>query len=192
MQLLILHLSDIHIKNEREPIFQKVDKLISAILPICSDTSISGILLIVSGVLAFSGKAEEYKVCADLLSRIRDALQEATKKSISFFVVPGNHDCHFQQDDVRDLILGHLKSPSSIKPQYLGSCLEPQTNFFSFYEEMNGHVFQNRLHWIEEQIFEEKKVAIRCINSAWMSQLDESPGTLAFPTNELKSISSDW
>jgi DNA repair exonuclease SbcCD nuclease subunit len=189
MRLLILHLSDLHIKSAKDTIFQKQSKIVDAILPTCAD--ISGIIIIVSGDLAFSGRPEEYSAVKILLSQIKESLSEKTEKTVTLITVPGNHDCAFQQDDIRDLVLGQLKSPVAIKPQYVKQCLSVQGNFFSFYGEIRGREISNQLQWIEEEIFEEKKIAIHCFNSAWMSQMHEIPGSLCFPISDIKPVTAD-
>ena len=56
------------------------------------------VFVIVSGDIAYSGKADQYSLATTFLSAISDCIKKQVDIPLSFIVVPGNHDCDFELD----------------------------------------------------------------------------------------------
>jgi hypothetical protein len=73
MTAAILHLSDIHIRTAQDPILGKAQAIAASIyssLPLASH-----VFTLISGDIAFSGKAEEYALASRFLSEIESAIR---------------------------------------------------------------------------------------------------------------------
>lgn len=94
MQVLFLHLSDIHLKVNHEYSSEKIRRIVDAVpceLPFdCA-------FLIISGDLAFSGSAGEYHVAKRLIDDLICGFRSKGIKPAILFV-PGNHDISIPQD----------------------------------------------------------------------------------------------
>lgn len=93
MQVLFLHLSDIHLRVNRDYSSEKIRRIVDAVpceLPFdCA-------FLIISGDLANSGSEDEYHVAKRLID---DLICEFRSKGIKpeILFVPGNHDISIPQ-----------------------------------------------------------------------------------------------
>ena len=89
MKLVIVQLSDIHIKTADDLILQKAHKIVSAIKSV--EPTATAFLLAVTGDIAYSGIKEQYKLALPFLSSIRDSLITPDAPVLQF-CIPGNHD----------------------------------------------------------------------------------------------------
>lgn len=189
--LAIVHLSDIHLRiDQKNPILAHVGQIVSAIRSHTLD--VSELILVGSGDVAFSGKADEYKLAIDFLAGIERELK--TLKDVSFLgtiLIPGNHDCDFsREDDVRSTLLLSLPLKlDGIDPtgQYVTQLLAIQKEFFEF-----RSLFQPRhndrspkLYWEEVIAAKVGPILFRCVNTAWVSRKKEQPGQLFYPVSAI-------
>lgn len=186
MTAVILHLSDIHIKTEKDPILKRgadVGACLYKFLP-----SASHVFIVVSGDVAFSGEASEYQLAKQLLNEIREAILAEKACPISFVVVPGNHDCDFRQSTgARTLLVKSLEESNvhEIDSSIIETCTAIQKAFFSFRNDLeNNPEAYDDLLWRSSHFEVEGKVLIfECLNVSWVSKLREEPGRLYFPVD---------
>ena len=90
MKIAIIHLSDFHIKENDNFVFQKVDKLISA-LNVCG--KVDDNIIVFSGDFAYSGHINEYRNARKLMGKIvAEIKMKNCNNFVNLFMVPGNHD----------------------------------------------------------------------------------------------------
>ena len=91
MPIAIVHFSDIHIRNTGNPLLSVVDQLIQAVNSI--DSSVNLFVVVISGDIAFSGSAPEYRMALAFFKEFGEKLQKLRPGSrIEFVSIPGNHD----------------------------------------------------------------------------------------------------
>jgi metallophosphoesterase superfamily enzyme len=101
MPILLVHISDIHIRDAENPILQRVDQIVAALR--ARRLSPSACIVVAPGDIAFSGNEMEYQMAEaffrELLSRLEQEYP-GVKPDIVF--VPGNHDCDMSRaSDIR-------------------------------------------------------------------------------------------
>jgi calcineurin-like phosphoesterase family protein len=133
MTAAILHLSDIHIKTARDPILGKAQAIAACIyssLPLASH-----VFIVISGDIAFSGKAEEYALASRFLRDIESAIRIEKTIPISFVIAPGNHDCDFAAcSSVRTMAIDSIDRSDcpAVDDEIIGQCTKVQLRFSSF------------------------------------------------------------
>ncbi len=131
--VLIVQLSDAHIKTITDPLVERWPALCRAIaaeLP--GDTR--ACVITFCGDAAFGGKADQFEIAAMLLDDLRKHLNGVKPEiSVHILSVPGNHDCDLTSEDqdarlaLREKVRGELPSPS-----ILTHLLRPQKDYFDF------------------------------------------------------------
>lgn len=189
MKLGILHLTDIHF-TEKTDLNIKMDSFCKTIIN--EMQGISKLYIVLSGDIAFSGKKEEYEKTAKFLSITKTMLKNELKSiEIKYIIVPGNHDCNFALDS-------QIRKNSVSKIDYttigednsvIDICLGVQKDFWDFYEKYNPLPTNKLFYTISEQI-EDKYMNFCCINTAWVSQLNEVAGSLFFPVTKFQNINT--
>ena len=90
MRILLIHMSDFHIKEDDELISNiKIEQMCS-ILDRFKDAS--KVMLLFTGDVAFSGGKEQYEKAAEVFKRIKCGLEEWHGDNVPMYCVPGNHD----------------------------------------------------------------------------------------------------
>jgi hypothetical protein len=137
MSIAVIHLSDLHIVSDTAELERRFIG-VAAALESC-DLLVTTVVILVSGDIVETGSEEEYCAAArlfrTLIGRIK-ALGNAP--SVTFFAIPGNHDCDLTGDqEIRELVVGEKqKNPAeALSEKKLRICLEPQANFFRFLKE---------------------------------------------------------
>jgi len=189
MKIFILQLSDIHIKNESDPILSRVGSIIKSIQNI--ESNCDAIVCVLSGDIVYSGSNNEYDLALNFIIELKNGVDEAFSPLVLKFVaVPGNHDCDFKDSmAVRDSVLPRvLEKPDLISEEsYATICLDPLKRFYDFIKVIdmvplagcgdaeNQFVREYRLNTHKEG------VTFLCYNTAATSSRHEKPGTLIFP-----------
>lgn len=187
-KILILHVSDIHIKEETDAILDRASSIASTTyrrLP-----EISAIVIVITGDIAFAGTANEYKYAEKFINQICAAIRlEKPDLSIEVFVCPGNHDCDFSlNDDTRDAVLSKIRG-SDVPPttSLIKTATSVQSDFFNFRDSVSSHEwsYDSKLSWQTNLKVGSYKIGIRSLNVAWMSEIREKQGALVFPNSEI-------
>lgn len=187
MKTLLVHLSDIHFK-ENCKIGATLAKHIHEAL-LSEYAGVQNCIVVVSGDIAYSGTAAEYKVARSFFDELRRGLNERLK-TVNFSFSPGNHDCNFSKNSqLRDKTLEGIETNINIDDFSDASIIEelckPQEEYFDFCREM-GKKIDSKISWGEEVRIEDRRVFIDVLNIAWMSRKKEKQSKLFFPIAEKK------
>jgi DNA repair exonuclease SbcCD nuclease subunit len=191
MKLLIVHLSDIHLKTGRNTASERIRKVAAAAQSV--DVDIGTAVVIASGDIAHSGNEGEYAIAAtsthELLKDIRAVLPSA---QVHFVAVPGNHDCDFTDSSTqaRLLILQSISRSGEIMldENTLNLCCQLHSHFFDYLDknETLPPVVQNCRAYYDYLVpVGAQQILIRCFNTAFASTNPEYPGQLVYPTSLL-------
>jgi hypothetical protein len=194
-KLMLLHLSDIHIKTSSDAILARAASIASATFPRLPE--IHTLALVVSGDIAFSGTADQYELAITFIEQIKAAIRkEVPRVQIEVFVCPGNHDCDFSlHDDTRDAVLAKIRTLEGADPS--GSLIKTASSvedaFFAFRDQVSGYKWNHddRLSWQTSIGIGNHRVGFRCLNIAWMSELREKQGTLVYPSSAVRPFGFD-
>lgn len=192
MRAAIVHLSDIHFRSKGNPITGKIRQLAAAINS--ADAAASLFLIVVSGDVAFSARAEEYSVAMEFFDNLRASLKQIRPDAdVQFVCVPGNHDCALPEfeENLRDtLINGLLPSLSAGEPDkaLLEQVLKAQASFDIF----RASLMSANGTWdgiCESVTFHHgfQKLQINLYNTALLSRRHEKQGELRLPLAALRS-----
>ena len=128
MIISILHLSDLHFKIGQNSFLDKITNLTDSIKNKMFNTKT--LFILISGDLAYSGKKEEYILVKKMLDIVERNLKSYNNELIiEFIFTPGNHDCDFADDDIRDILIETvIKEPSKCSNQIVSLCTKVQKN----------------------------------------------------------------
>lgn len=190
MNLLIVHLSDIHLKTASDPIFKRTEAITASLRPYFPHAA--AIAIVVSGDIAQSGSAPEYKVATRLLTDLRARVRGEAGVPIHFVIAPGNHDCDFRGDQAaRQLVVeAMLKHSGPLPESYLKTATKVQSEFFSFrksLETKNLIASEDQLWTSYSLPVDGFQVAFDVLNASWMSTRHEQQGGLLFPFEKYAS-----
>ena len=114
MTAVVLHLSDIHIRSDKDWILDKGINISACVFSSLPDATT--VFVIVSGDIAFSGQSEQYAAAEGLFGEIRAAIQAEKDLPVHFVCCPGNHDCDFSlSNKTRTLTLNGVRSDPSVR-----------------------------------------------------------------------------
>lgn len=194
-KMLLLQLSDIHVKNSTDPVLQRSEAIVAAIKNL--DYEIDAAVILISGDLAFSGQQSQYNAVWDFIERVQTSLQAnlATQSArrdvhVRTLAIPGNHDCDFSAPKkAREMLLKSVLSEGSdaIDSSVVEQCTEVENCFFENLtrssEGMGNPLssFDARLAYECCVPVGQRTVRFVCFNTAWMSQRHEEQGDLFFP-----------
>lgn len=194
-KILLLHLSDIHIKKPSDSVLSRAKNIASATFPRLPE--IHTVILILSGDVAFSGSSDQYKLATQFIEDIKSSISmEAPRIKIEVFVCPGNHDCNFaQHDDTRDAVLARIRllEGTDPSPSLIKTASSVQDDFFNFRDCISKYKWNedSRLSWQTTISIANHRIGIRCLNIAWMSELREKQGALVYPASAIKPFVFD-
>lgn len=187
MRAIILHLSDMHFQSTVNPIVSRVEQ-ISNSLNMCSEEEFV-CFIVISGDIAYSGSAEEYKLAYEFISNLGEEIKGNEKvKQLHTIVVPGNHDCDFgDQKSTRNSLLVYLNNISTaiseIDLDWVADMSDIQRNYFEFSKCIQGsEPKDNSIYCQRNYAIGEYVLRFQCFNTAWMSTKGEVQGKLLFPT----------
>lgn len=178
MNIIILHLSDLHISNKEVVHMDKCSKLVDSLNIF---NPFDGVILALSGDIANSGNENEYKLATRFIGSILSQIKEIFKvkdNNLHVILVPGNHDI-YKKDAVmfdRDSIINmHKKGEIDTK---IDTYLEMMKPFFSFANNQKCYLDKNSLLLDRRLLtFATKKESVNfetnLINSAIFSSSDD-------------------
>ncbi|MFY0676784.1 MAG: metallophosphoesterase [Neptuniibacter sp.] len=184
MSLVIVHLSDIHIKTKHDKILAKGEQIAGIIR--AHQGSKHQCFIVVSGDIAFSGNKSQYELAQQLLSTIVNQLTTSFEAPVQVLMAPGNHDCDFTKDSqLRNILLEGLngKPHDEIEEATIAACAAVQDDFFAFRDNLNKtrKTTDSKLWTRYDYEVEGKQISFDCLNFAWSSKLQEGQGELIFP-----------
>lgn len=205
MELIIVHLTDLHIKDQFDLniLLPRTDSISGVICNHITDSKNTIILFCITGDLVFSGKAEQYTLVESFLDKIFSEIEMRFSETIIHIVfIPGNHDCNFDiSNSVRDLVL--LESNLNIlDSSHIEQGTSIQKEFFNFVDTYKNKEKRNIISCQKDKILTTKsilldhknrKLKVHCINTSWCSKLNEEKGKmkLGFNIEEIKKDEND-
>lgn len=176
-----LHLSDVHFKESDA---YNMDVVLEAFLQdipqLLAEDRLHPDFLVVTGDIAFSGKAKEYELAWHFLDGLRARLNDLPKEHL--FIVPGNHDVDRDAiTPVASAAIAGLDDPDKVN-ELLGDkeSLKVLLKKFDNYAAFLQNNFEGHLRFNEEEYFfvhtfklAGRQIAIAGLNSAWASTSDE-------------------
>jgi hypothetical protein len=197
MSIVILHLSDLHIKGKDDHVLHRSDRIAATIfnrLP-----TAEAIFILISGDIACTGAEHEYVASSLLINGIISVLNKETNIPVYVVMVPGNHDCDFSKpSSIRDTLIGEIVSNGEnvIDDEKIEACVKVQNNFINFKNQFatDAIAFNDQLWWQHKYSVGKYTVVVDCLNVSWMSQLKEKQGHLVYPVDryqKLQSVQSD-
>lgn len=182
MSVLILHLSDIHIKGKEDVILAHAEEIASSVYSDLPDTST--LFILISGDIAYSGKTEEYEVSKDFLIKIKTRITQEKNIPVFFVIVPGNHDCDFDLDNkMRQMAIKCLNEGESTDKSVIEQCTVVQEPFFKFRSDLISDTAssENKLWFTQKFVLEGKTILFDSLNLSWVSRINEGVGNIVFP-----------
>ena len=183
--IALLHLSDIHIRDDDNTVTRRTSALAATVR---SETApLKACFIALTGDIAFSGRDSEYAIAQEFLTLLKDKIAaDHTEATVEYLVVPGNHDCNFERStDLRDLALDNIPKSEALdlSGAIVNNCLSVQKEYLDFAQRLTGSVGSDTGRLYEERVYEidAHRIAFHLYNTAWLSRLRETPGTLAFP-----------
>jgi Predicted phosphohydrolases len=179
MELLFVHLSDLHIKSNSQIDYNKAELIGRVVDGLGSNCK--AVFFLISGDIAFSGAQKEYELAELFLKKIFEVIN--IKKIV--ITCAGNHDCDFNlNDNIRELVISELKKTNEVKSEYI----EKVTTVFESYLKFSSKLCDAEVCNNISTIFNDQnlKVIIKTLNSSWMSHKEEMPGNAFFPIEELE------
>lgn len=195
MKLVILHLSDIHVRSAGDVVLSHAADIASA--SFASAAGAAHVFIVVTGDIAFSGDAAEYRAAAPFLERIAIAIRKECGNLVDIVLVPGNHDCNLRMDTAarRHLIASILaESKPEIDASVIEQCTTVQHPFNEFRLALETqHAVNDDGLWRTHTFpVGTKNIAFECLNISWISQRTELPGTLYFPADRYRHMPDQY
>ena len=196
MEILIVHLTDIHIETngDFDILIDRCDSISKAIMLHVTNAENKIIFLCITGDITNSGKKEQFDNASLFIGEIIDLIKKRYSKLIvQIVVIPGNHDCDFDDEfaSSRNILLNNINMSEEILPSVMKSYTSIQKAYFNYVESLNcvgaGFGCQNDKILTENTFcFDEKGIVLHfhCINTAWCSSKHEEKGKLHFVIND--------
>lgn len=193
MRILILQLSDFHLKTSIDPILSRDTLVVDAVKNL--DYEVELCVIVLSGDIAYSADDAQYELASAFLGNIKADLASklgAGNVPVYFVAVPGNHDCFLPKTSkkIREIVVkGILEDKGLVNdPDVVSGCLHIQDSFFAFRDDVAKDCleagktgFHDRLYYFYQFTHKDVKIQVHCYNTAWLSQLHEKQGQLYLP-----------
>ena len=177
MSICFVHFSDIHFKNSSNRISDRISQIEDSLSG--SIEKNSEVIMLFSGDIAFSGLKEQYEIAKNFFDAIIEYIKNDLDSNVSFFLVPGNHDCDFNDDDQIRKKLIKTVEPSEVDIKYYNTVNTLQTNFNDFAKQYNN--YYEKIILTKTIQIGDNKILFLLVNSAWMSELHENMGRIVIP-----------
>lgn len=105
--------------------------------------------------------------------------------TVNLVVVPGNHDCCFDEvKATRKVILRLCRTDTIEEKDFIDEALTVQDNYWSFHNELGLIVPDDKISF--KYTFRphiDYNIVFHCYNTSWMTEINETPGSLIMPEN---------
>lgn len=194
MTAVVLHLSDIHIKNASDPILRRARGIAACTFTVLP--SASAVFVVVSGDVAYSGLPAQYELAVSFFKEVKEHIEAEAAVHVEFVIAPGNHDCDFEQENAarKSLVKGVTEaSEPEVDDSVIQGCTAVQESFFAFRDvvEADVNAKDDRLWRTRYFEVEGKTFIFDCLNISWVSQLKEEQGRLYFPQERYSGRSTE-
>ena len=174
MKILLLHLSDIHIKDASFCDDKYIHSIISALSEV---PKFEQVILLFSGDIAFSGKREQYEHAKHFLGKIIKNIKEKyldDDKKVHTIIVPGNHDINFNGQSRDRAEIAKTWKEHGLQ-NYIEGDIAKMSNFFEFANYNNCFKSKNLVDNIVLK-YGQYSIQFNLINSAPLSILNDTNG----------------
>lgn len=196
MRLLILHISDLHVKTAADWVISRASRIADAVRDV--DYEVDLCVLTITGDITYSGLSEQYAAAEHWLKELARSLAKALPGGVpvKIAMIPGNHDCDLQRASAGRAVLidGMLKDGRiALDHSIQSTCVQPQAAFFEFRDSFGDDGLNAIGPLYYEYRFPSPKsdrragVLVRCCNTAWVSQNPEVQGKMFFPESLIPS-----
>lgn len=196
MELLFVHLTDIHVQddNDLDVLLTRTDSLAGAICKHITEPENTTVFMCVTGDFAFSGQENQYTVAGRFLEEINSIISgRFPRVSINPIFVPGNHDCDFKSDcaTMRETLLASPLLNVTDSAQ-LKICTSIQKCFFDFAKEWE--VKYKAMSCADDKVLtvnefnnaeENMHLKFHCLNTSWCSKRNEEKGKMKMVFDQL-------
>jgi hypothetical protein len=195
MQILLLHLTDIHVQGTQDAVLRRAEQI--KLASHSAAPNATGCVIVLSGDIAYAGLVTQYEAAHSFLITLREHLLALPSiRTVNFVAVPGNHDCDFTaESDIRQFLLKDVNAlyESAVTPasDRVKAILDVQRNFFAFEAKLtDGKEVSpdERLNYARIMKFGNYSIAFQCFNTAWLSRKHEEQGKLFFPTEAVVPV----
>lgn len=190
MSICIVQLSDIHFKSVATVPPAVQARVIAMLRPAVRGKK--WVLIAITGDLAFKGLSDEYGAASKFLAEIKADIEREAKCTVQIVVVPGNHDCDFQNvGNSRDMIAQTIlrEGVERIDQGVIENCTSVQKAFNESARSLEAtqYVFDDGL-WKEIDFeIEGRLIRVYGLNVAWLSKIKEKYGELVFPAQRYEA-----
>ncbi len=195
MRISLLHLSDLHFRDNNNFMFDKQVQFFNAIK---NNVNMSSHLyIVVTGDIANTGRNTEYKEFEKFIKTFEHDLKNyCSNINIEYIFTPGNHDCDFSiPQQVRDAIISNtiLANPNNVSMEYINLCTQVQDNYFTLVDSFHNHSKLNKelsnklLYRYEFSLDNGLNISFNSYNFSFMSKKQEKQSELIFPMNLIDS-----
>ena len=192
MALLLVQLSDAHLKSPADPLMQRAEALALAIAGEV-DGSVAACILAFTGDAIDKGRATGFDVAQVFLENLAAAVERLAKVPVVVMVIPGNHDLVLPTDtSLRDVALASLEKEAAItRPRQAveKEILGPLDAYFAFAGAVapgTSPTADHPYYVAVDREFEGKRLRFHLLNSSWMCNKGQEPGCLLFPVEEIR------
>lgn len=186
MRVAILHLSDLHLdKDNQRWLINRTEQIVSAVWSDFRDCD--KIIIVVSGDIGYSGKAEQYGYAKEFFRSLLRAFAEKNLGNTALenliVCVPGNHDCNFDNENsARTMLLGGIRSNIAVIDKSVYEIVSSvQGEYRDFAKAMIGKEYNLSINNNLPIKVGNKTILFRLYNTAWMSTLKESQNSIVMP-----------
>lgn len=136
MELVLVHITDIHLKNENDYsiLETRVEYIVKAINKHIIDETNTLLVLAITGDIAYSGAEDQYLYASIFISDIISGIKNRYKKlNIQIVTVPGNHDCDFYREDseLRESLINN-PNLNMLNSSIIKTCTSAEEKYFNF------------------------------------------------------------
>ena len=186
MRLLIVHLSDLHIKEDTYFPEEKITNIVKTLVPV--KNKYDKLMFVVSGDITFSGKVGQYHRFNYLknffIRKIKDVL--SFNDYIPFYIVPGNHDLDYYSECRRnnDIEENFFKQKDK---DLFNDDIKLLKNFYDYSKRLKCFS-KNKILDIKFLNVNGIKIKINLLNSAIFSTLSNDKGLHYFPEEVINKL----
>jgi Calcineurin-like phosphoesterase len=192
MQVIAIHLSDIHIDTKSDPVLSRASLIVRSAHSV--EPEADAVFILFTGDITYSGSIQQFDVATGFIEQVvMEAKSRWKNAKVAVFLCPGNHDCDFAgSQSVRDAVLPGARSGDAVlDAEILQVCCQPLRNYYNFSssfgcpEPATSTIYTSYTLSIAGCDFD-----IRQYNTAWASKKHETQGQLLMPAQWLPSHES--
>lgn len=196
MRISFFHLSDFHLNDSKGVHPAKIQAIVDSLGVY---TPIEGIVIVLSGDIAATGQANQYKIAATFLKRLIPEIRRKysiSEKNTKILIVPGNHDIDWGRSTRLDS--SKIRSfDEKERALHLQQELKSMKNYFSF-SDRNGCFFPYWMHIPFGQLVTRKilhfdngyRIEANLLNTAPFS-CDSDDGLHYLPEDAIHSLTTE-